>query len=412
MNTDTLTDAYNRESTLLKIQSRFDKIINYLPSSIIITEKNLYYKTPFKKITLPYKEISSIKIKKSFFYSQIIIKTTQKKEIKFKSNNKGILSLFGVLTNELLPVKPNFFENTVLIEDITNKKQKGKDKNIKNKIETQKNELPHRTETTYKENIKINNINNINNIDKNLKIINGASINIDSTFICNNINIDNLYNPYYTYKKNKKTSRIIDKNANIKLFYTLYNYIKNFKNYIIFIINSQNRNNFKNIKSKLLSIKNILLDLNTYSNIYYNYSKKTRVILTNINFKQFVASLKSLIKNFPTEAKIGFTYLNTLSKRTIIFINKYYNSFVYPQNTNKTKFENNNKYVKISDYKNKISTDAKNNELYRNMHIFRVRKIKENLKKLDTFNDELINNYSAPVIEEKHNDEIFVRSIK
>jgi hypothetical protein len=390
---DMLSARIFGENVLLRIQSRFKKPIMYLPSSIAMTEKHLYYIGLIKTIAIPYKEITSISIKKSLFYSQAIIKTTQKKSMKFRSDNKSILALFGLLSNELLPVKPTFFGNTTILTDDDAYVDSNKKKN-KNNIRIDKKSIHIRIKDP-KKGIKIL-TNNNKNIKDNIDDINNKKYNVSNNILF----IDTI-----------KTLSIKLKATSNKINYKLFK--NNFNNNINIIYNNY-------VKLYLFNIKNKILNIDIYSNQLYLKNLKNKLL--NIDLKQINTIATDYIKNIKLKVvNLKYSYNNIRSllmnkQHTVILSNN--NKFIlkntkYKGIKNISTIYSNQKIAKneehmIIDKKTQTFTNNKNSDLYKSMHIFNVRKIRENIKKFDEFNDEL-NSYKLLFIEEKDNNNLWFK---
>ncbi|MGC8688010.1 MAG: hypothetical protein ACP5RQ_01260 [Candidatus Micrarchaeia archaeon] len=356
----------NNEIILFKTPSIATKIFKLPNLYTIVTNKHIYNMGFFKEHKMAYKSIQAINIKKGKFYYQLLIMPSKKnKIIKFRSNKKAVFALFNIISNNLMQPNGsnlnNFNMNKIINEN--NDKKDNKKENTKNNF-TNKNAQ-------------------IKNIDKKLILRNDAQHN------------KNFSNPT-SVKYNSYNSNISNINILKKIINNYQNIIFDSKNYFKAQILLQNlyknsQKNLKTIKIKFTEKKNILNAVD-YNQIIINLSN----FITTKNFGELNKNI-SLIKNKSLMKIKYFKYHIIITSKMLfdkkqLLIVKNNRSFILKTAldfniTDLNYLIFNNKNIKNKEQQNEIKQNK--NYLYK-MHIFNVRRIRENTKRID------ILDYSEP----------------
>jgi hypothetical protein len=357
-------ETSSNEFILFKAPSISTKIFKLPNLYTIVTNKHVYNIGFFKKHKVSYKSIQAINIKKGRFYYQLLIMPSKKnKVIKFSSNKKAVLALFNIISNNLMQPK-NANLNNFSMNNIINKNDKKEDKN--------------------KDIKSINNLNiPIKNINKKIVLKND---------IQNNQNFSNSkildYNLYNLYISNFNISKKIINN---------YQYIAfKFKNYfkdqiLLQKLYKNSQNSLKTIKTKFKDNKNVLNTIN-YNQIILKLSN----LITKENFNRFNKNLLSITNKSLIKIKDFKYYIITnkiLSDKKQLLIIKNNRKFILKTEPYFSIININYLIFNNKDIKNNIEqqdkTKQNKNYLYK-MHIFNIRRIRENTKRIDVLD------YSEP----------------
>jgi|GEM_PF-5700026 len=374
------------ETTLLKAPSIVTKVFRLPNLYMIATDKHLYNIGFFKTHRIPYLGIQNMEIKKNRLYYLLLIKPAKKnKVIKFRSNKKEVFALFNIISNNLMPQRgaKNFNINNSFIS----KNVDGKD--------------------------IITNKNNINKDNTKNSLMRGASANstqkINGRILENNTFLDytnprlqsDLLQKYKLFKNNSYVSIYAiysDIIKNRKLSKKISSYLFSIRS-IIYQLHDKSIQEFRNINDRLMKeIENLkavdynkIMNLSNLIEVIKNRRFNINTLLSSKVYIKKINNLKSILN------KQSKKYINVRNSNKFIFRTApYFNIHSLDLlifNTKKEIRQEDNKPDNIE-----INNKIKQSSYLYNMHIFNVRRIRENVKRIDLFNNlEPANNIEEPI---------------